>query len=153
MAYITRLKDLMNTLSNHKKDTVFVCERSTDTDHYVFAKMLYESGKIREIDWQIYQQYVYTFTDKYKVNGVVYVKTQPEICLERIKKRNRSGEEVVPLDYLRNCHNYHTHWLEEPEWESKVFTLDSTPDTNDDSYWIEQEKNITKFITKMQRKY
>ena len=149
MAYITRLKDLMQAVNSpppQGKTNVFICERSTDTDHYVFAKMLYQSGKIREMDWQIYQQYIQTFTDQYQVSGVIYVQTDPEKCLQRIHTRARSGEEVVPLEYLQDCHQYHQDWLTSSSWENKVFTIDSTPDKDDNYYWLEQEDKIVKFI-------
>ena len=32
---------------------ILVTERSIDTDHYVFAQMLYNDGKISNLDWKI----------------------------------------------------------------------------------------------------
>ena len=53
--------------------------------------MLYDDGKISPLDWQIYQQYIQTFTDQSKVDALVYVRTSPETCQERIQVRDRDG--------------------------------------------------------------
>ena len=39
------------------------------------------------------------------------MKTEPEICLQRIIKRDRKGE-TISLDYLKKCHSYHNDWLD-----------------------------------------
>ena len=33
---------------------------------------------------------------------IIYIKTDPEICKSRINKRNRDGEDSIPLDYLNS---------------------------------------------------
>ena len=38
--------------------------------------------------------------------------TDPKICFDRIKKRSRTGESNIPLDYLENCHKYHNDMLD-----------------------------------------
>ena len=106
LAYITRLKKIMEAQQKKSNpNQIFISERSVDTDHYVFAKMLYDDGKISELDWQIYQQYIQNFSQASKVDAVIYVSTAPEKCLERINIRNRTGESNISLDYLQGCHH------------------------------------------------
>ena len=105
MAYITRINLIKNM--NFPPDSIVVSERSIYTDREIFAKMLYESGDIGEIEYQIYLKY---FED-IKLDGIIYVKTTPDICLKRIEKRNRKGEETIPLCYLANCHSFHEKWI------------------------------------------
>lgn len=112
LAYITRLKKLLEALKKYSSSTVLVTERSIETDHFVFAKMLFDDGKISPLDWQIYQQYIQTFTDQSKVDALVYVRTSPETCQERIHIRDREGESNIGLEYLQSCHNYHEKWLQ-----------------------------------------
>jgi len=132
MAYITRLRKLIHTIET-SPDSIYICERSLETDKYVFAKMLYDSGKIREIDWVIYNYWFNTFSDKIKTNLVVYINTNPVICYERIKSRGRAGEESIPLEYLENCHKYHEEWLEN---KTDIITLNGNVNfkENIDSY-------------------
>ena len=44
------------------------------------------------------------------MNGIIYVKTDPEICQKRIGIRSREGE-TIPLEYSVKCHNYHENWI------------------------------------------
>ena len=111
MAYITRLRKLLQVLENNS-NKIIICERSIYTDKYVFAKMLYQQGHINEIEWQTYNYWFDTFKEKTKLNMVIYVNTNPEICFERIKKRNRTGESNIPIDYLKHCHRLHNEWLD-----------------------------------------
>ena len=121
MAYITRLRKLIQAVELHPND-IFICERSLETDKYVFAKMLYDNKKIREIDWTIYNYWFNTFLEKYQTDLIMYIQTSPEICHKRIDLRNRKGEENIPLDYLQMCHSYHEKWLETSN--VKILTLD-----------------------------
>ena len=148
LAYITRLKKLLEALKTYPSTTVLVTERSIDTDHYVFAKMLYDDGKISPLDWQIYQQYIQTFTDQSKVDALVYVRTSPETCQERIQVRDRDGESNICLEYLQSCHTYHENWLHRHSAtnSSGLLTIDSSPDRSNRDYWNKQLALIDNFV-------
>lgn len=113
LAYITRLRKLLDVLEKSNKDNVIICERSIYTDKYVFAKMLYQQGYINEIEWKTYNYWFDTFREKTLPNTIIYVKTDPEICSNRVKKRNRNGESSIAIEYLNHCHNLHEEWLNE----------------------------------------
>ena len=108
MAYITRLKKLRDALSENYD--IIITERSVLTDKYVFAKMLYNSGKISKIEYDIYNRWFNEFLKDLPKQHIIYLKTTPSIAYERVKKRARKGEEI-PLDYLDKCHHYHENWL------------------------------------------
>ena len=124
MAYISRLailresvRDIMSKI--HKQSScennkyIIITERSLYTDKYVFAKMLYDQGKIEDVKYQIYLNWFDEFAKDFPVNDVIYVNTDPKKCYERIHKRARVGEEVIPLAYLTSCHDYHNAFLDE----------------------------------------
>ena len=125
MAYISRLtilretvRDIMNkvSLQNNKNENdkyIIITERSLYTDKFVFAKMLYDQGKIEDVMYQIYLNWFDEFAKDFPVNDVIYVNTEPTKCYERIHKRARVGEEVIPLAYLTACHDYHNGFLDE----------------------------------------
>jgi len=117
MAYISRLTILRQTIKNiiHDKinQYIIITERSLYTDKHVFAKMLYDQGKIEDVCYQIYLNLFEEFANDFPINYVVYVNTNSEKCYQRIHKRARDGEEVIPLTYLTNCHNYHETFLDE----------------------------------------
>ena len=64
--------------------------------------MLYDDNKIEEVNYQIYLKWFDEFAQETKLDGIIYVHTEPTVCYDRIKKRSRTGEESIPLDYLEN---------------------------------------------------
>jgi len=106
MAFISRLSILKKAMKENE-NSVIISERSLFTDKYVFAKMLHDQQKIEDVNYQIYLKWFDEFANEFPVQHVIYVNTNPEICHERIHKRSRKGEEVIPLSYLIDCHQYH----------------------------------------------
>ena len=111
MAYISRLAILKDAILKNPGATI-ITERCLYTDKFVFAKMLFDSGYIELINYKIYSQWFDTFALDYPIDKVIYVKTAPEICFNRIVKRSRNGESNIPLEYLSNCHKYHNNMLD-----------------------------------------
>jgi deoxyadenosine/deoxycytidine kinase len=118
MAYVSRLKVFRDMLKHVKKlnilnkKIVFVTERTLYTDKMVFAEMLYDSGNIEYINYQVYLQLFDTSSEEVPLNKVVYIKTIPETCYSRILKRSREGESNISLEYLTNSSKYHDVMLE-----------------------------------------
>jgi deoxycitidine kinase len=49
--------------------------------------------------------------EKLHLSGIIYLRTKPETCFERLQRRARSEEATVPLDYLQSLHQRHEDWL------------------------------------------
>ena len=146
MAYISRLKILRDTIRNHpERPITIITERSLNTDKMVFAKMLYDSGKIEHINYQIYLSWFDTFSAEYPVQKHIYVKTNPEICHKRIHIRSRNGEDNIPIDYLVSCGEYHDDMMEMVEGDKLVLdgNVDIYENTEVLSEWID---TIRRFI-------
>jgi len=109
MAYISRLA-LLRNIVRENPDAIIITERSVFTDREVFAKMLYDEGKIEEVDYQIYLKWFDEFIEEIPITGLIYVTTTPEKSKERVDLRARAGESI-PLSYLQRCHNYHETWI------------------------------------------
>jgi len=92
---------------------VHILERSVYSDRYCFAKNCYEMGVMSALEWKLYQEWfewlVYNYTQK--PHGFIYLKTDPEVCYQRLLKRNRSEESTVDLEYLKMLHEKHENWL------------------------------------------
>ena len=153
MAYVSRIKVLRDTLKTIKtdiedKNIIIITERSLYTDKMVFAKMLYDTKKIEHVNYQIYLNWFDTFSDEFPVNKVVYVKTSPDKCYQRIVKRSRTGEENIPLDYLASCSNYHDNMLDKQNLE--CVCLDQLIlDGNVDIY--ENENQVNEWINEIEK--
>jgi deoxyadenosine/deoxycytidine kinase len=142
MAYISRLalmqQQIKDILDNHhlvpdeirqNKYYIFT-ERSLCTDREIFAKMLYDQGKIEDVNYQIYLKWFNHFA--YLPDAYVYIETHPDICLERISKRARDGEDTISIDYLTTCHVYHDKMFENIREKGKkdILVLNGDKDNN-----------------------
>jgi len=85
MAYISRL-NLLKTTVEKNPGAIIISERSLYTDKFVFAKMLYDTGKIEDVSYQIYNKWFDAFVKDFPICGVIYVETDPDICHQRIAK-------------------------------------------------------------------
>ena len=120
MAYISRLSLFKKALE--KNYDIIITERSIFTDKNVFAKMLYDTKMIDNVEFQIYNKWFDEFSDIIKKIKTVYIRTTPEISEQRINNRSRVGE-TISLDYIKNCHYYHEIWLNTPDNIEKGNTL------------------------------
>ena len=126
MAYISRLDILRKAVKANPNGIIFT-ERSLFTDKNVFAQMLYDDKKINDIDFQIYNKWFHSFIDEVPISGIVYIKTNPETCCDRVEKRARKGESI-PLEYLTKCSQYHDNWIIDKESETQKLLLDGNVD-------------------------
>ena len=78
-----------------------------------FAKNCFEMGVMTELEWDLYKQWFSWLVDNYTVkpSGFIYLQTEPEVCLSRLKMRQREEESPVGLEYLKRLHNKHEAWL------------------------------------------
>ncbi|KPP58170.1 deoxyguanosine kinase, mitochondrial-like, partial [Scleropages formosus] len=94
---------------------VQVFERSVYSDRYIFALTLFELGSINATEWAVYQSWhsflLEQFGQRLELEGIIYLKAPPQICLERLKRRDRDEEKGVKLDYLEKLHDQHENWL------------------------------------------
>ena len=144
MAYISRLAALKQAIRKYdgQQGMIFVTERSLYTDKYVFAKMLFDSGKIEDVNYQIYCKWFDVFAEnECQIDKIIYVKVDPFICSIRIKGRGRIGESEIPLEYLASCHCYHEMMMEVLHETDTLFVDGQQKIVN----WI---NNINSFLEK-----
>jgi len=132
MAFVSRLAGLREIVkANPDKNIVIITERSLYTDKEIFAKMLYDQGKMSDVEHQIYLTLFDEFASEFEVNKVVYIRTDPINCHQRINVRAREGEELIPLAYLEECHKYHEEFL---DLDRGLFKDQMILDGNNDIY-------------------
>lgn len=54
----------------------------------------------------------------------MYLRTEPEVCHERMVRRARSEEAAVPLDYLKRLHDKHEQLAEDMSRFTRVLRVD-----------------------------
>lgn len=133
MAYITRLSKLRKALKSNPH-SVIITERSLYTDKYVFAKMLFEDDKIEMVNYKLYMAWFDEFIQDIPETTFIYIKTNPEVCFNRIQIRARQGEENIELTYLEKCDQYHNDFIHEmkskitSDSNFNVHTINGNPD-------------------------
>jgi len=125
MAYISRLALLRQTVrENAGRCRVIITERSVETDRNIFAKMLYDCGDIAQDEYAIYNMWFDEFVRDLPVAGLVYIRADPETCMQRITNRGREGE-TIPLEYVQKCHDYHEAWINGTTMTCKKLVIDA----------------------------
>lgn len=108
-AFITRILNQEQRVEMSSAQS-FLFERSIYSDRYCFAKNCFEMGTMEPIEWDLYCSW-FEWLDRSQIDGFVYLQTDPTICYERMLKRSRAEEAVVPLEYIERLHNKHEDWL------------------------------------------
>lgn len=135
---LTRMKKMMCNDTNR----ICIHERSIFTDKNIFAKTLFDDGTMENIEYKV-------FTDWYEnistniirdIKGIIYLNVDPSLCYERIKKRNRTSENMISIDYLKKLHENHEQWLQ--KCNIPVLTINN----NDEDDVV----TITKFINSIE---
>lgn len=111
-AFTMEMFTLMCRVQEHmreqqKKHGYVVMERSIYSGYYCFALNSYMQGFMDELEWEIHKNW-FDYLVKDRCNhphGFIYLRTSPERAYERTKKRNRQGEETIPLGYLQQIHD------------------------------------------------
>ena len=129
MAYISRLSILKKAIEENP-EAIIITERCLYTDKFVFAKMLYDDNLIEDIEYQIYLKWFDDFIDINQLYKIVYLKTDPQICYQRINKRKRDGESAISIEYLEKCDKYHNEMIDNRTCE--LLQIDSNVDTDVD---------------------
>lgn len=143
MAYISRLAILKRAIKDGFD--IIISERSLDTDRNIFAKMLYDDGKISEVEYQIYMKWFDEFKKDFPEELIIYVKTTPIVAHTRVALRGRKGENI-PFEYMQRCHAYHEHWIC-PIHSRRVCEIDGDIDTNEHPHTIHRwKKKIDEFL-------
>jgi deoxyadenosine/deoxycytidine kinase len=105
--YLAEPVNTWNTIKDSKGNTILA--KFYENQHkYAFSFQM--MAKIEEINYQIYNKWFDEFVNDVPLSGIIYVKTDPTKCLERVLIRNREGE-TIPLEYLEMCSAYHQIWL------------------------------------------
>ena len=134
MAYISRLSLIRSALKKNYR--IIIVERSIYTDSVVFAKMLFDDKKIEEIEYKIYLKWFDEFIDDFPPTRFVYMRAEPTVSYQRVLLRARSGE-IIPLDYLQNCHAYHENWLMNLPDTEQLLILNANSELSDSlEHWL-----------------
>jgi deoxyadenosine/deoxycytidine kinase len=150
-AFMSRLKGIIDSVSTLKEREPgvrvhIIAERSLRTDA-LFFRNLYESGVVREVEWDVYQAFFPVICTKSmeKETVMVYLNTSPGQCYDRVNKRHRKAETTtdseegcgITEDYLTSLGAQHDRMVKEFRDQSGNTVIDMDFEANMDESQIE----------------
>lgn len=84
-------------------------ERSPIDCKYVFNQISYEDKNLTEEELNIFNDVYHKIG--WKPDIFIYLRTTPEVCFERMNKRNRDCEKNVSLEYLKKIHEKYEEFM------------------------------------------
>ena len=126
MVFTTQEKLIENTLQQFPECEIIISERSIDAGKNVFTEMLsLNNDCINIVEHQIYNLLINN--SKFKLYASIYIDINPDVCIQRILKRGRPGENQIQIEYLQQCDYYYRNWLidkrELYQYPEKVFIV------------------------------
>jgi deoxyadenosine/deoxycytidine kinase len=96
----------MSILKSFLDKDGLIWERSPESSREVFWKMLNQGTPEEE---RIYKY----FYEKYSWSPDIhiYIRTDPEICLQRILSRNQTGDTRIDMEYISKVHMYYENYV------------------------------------------
>ena len=144
-AFLTRIQKKNREYEDGKLN---ITERSVFSDRHVFASMLKADGLINEIEWKYYTNWYNWLVPAFDIKPelYIYLRCSPERSYDRLKKRQRSEESTVPLDYLRRLHEYHENWLlNEKDTPVCILNVDDDFEKNKETFY-RMASNLEKYM-------
>jgi len=103
--------------ATHREHLPTVCDRGLLGDQ-AFARVAYEAGNISEMDYEIYLDMM---KDYRHISGItLYLICSPEVCLTRIRHRQRDSESDITLEYLESIQRAHFDAIVESMVRGKI---------------------------------
>jgi deoxyadenosine/deoxycytidine kinase len=103
-------------------------DRTIYEDVEIFARTLYDIGRMSEMDYKNYRLLFSTMIDYLrKPDLIIFLSAPVEKLLKRIQKRGRDYELIIDPDYLKQLNDAYERWIEEAERanEFKIFRVDT----------------------------
>jgi|UniRef100_A0A6C0BQ52 deoxyadenosine/deoxycytidine kinase len=125
----TRFKKILDTIRMYSsQNKIILCERSILTDKHIFVAAALELGSLNKMEAEVFNNLynICLYSTHMKVDSIVYLQCDPTISYERLKKRNRKGEESVHFDYIKLLHEKHEDWLINKKSDIPIYVVDNT---------------------------
>ena len=124
------------------KTDVIVLERSSHANK-IFATVMYEYNRLNNTEWKMYNEIFEYLTFRMpKIDGIIYLDCDIEKSMNRLKQRNRNGEENVDIDYQNALRNAHIKWVNELETNLNQSQNHQNENENKDKYCDEFESHL-----------
>ena len=95
-----------------KDDHSVILDRTLYEDGEIFARNLHAIGNMTDRDYENYKQLFNTLINYLpKPDLMIYLRSDVDFLIERIKKRSRDFETTIPKEYLLQLNDYYEDWI------------------------------------------
>jgi deoxyadenosine/deoxycytidine kinase len=106
-----------------KYDKSIIVDRTFYEDGEIFAKNLYEIGKINDTDYGTYMELYNLLTNVLpKPDIMIYMQADVDFLYNRITDRSRNYENSISKEYLSQLNKYYEDWIKRYK-ESKLLII------------------------------
>jgi deoxyadenosine/deoxycytidine kinase len=124
-------------------EKTIVQDRTIYEDAHIFAKSIYEIGKMSQRDWDNYQELFAEMTHYLrKPDLIVYLQASTDSLVWRIKKRGRDYEQSIDLEYLHLLNIHYDRWIASLEKSGEFPVIRLDVDENDFVKDLEFRKSL-----------
>lgn len=138
-AFHDRVVENIKVFESNPNADFYILERSPFTDT-LFMEMLHESNIVDSLEMQHYREWwkLWMRVMPYSPDYFLYLKPDVEVCMNRLRKRNRDGETGVDKEYQQSLEQKHNLFFENgyinvlPDKQAKVIRLYTNENFRDD---------------------
>lgn len=117
LAMLSRLEQVAH--HNNSYRTVF-SERGPWSDASVFGRTMHRRGQLTDEEMHVYSCWAQALRHGSvlglpSLSGIVYMRSSPNVCAQRIKVRGRPSEMSIGMDYLSELHDAHERYIQEQQ--------------------------------------
>lgn len=112
-----QLYAMLTLAENHQAENppsvVKIMERSIFSCIFCFLKANYIMGRIDQTKCEVLKQWFEFVSNRIKMDLdlIIYIRTSPDILMNRIRARNRIEERGIQPDFINLLHRCHEEWL------------------------------------------
>jgi deoxyadenosine/deoxycytidine kinase len=128
-----KLVQNQNIHQNKDKKIKIFLERSIYSSFHVFTENSHDDSGLNKAEYDILKEYFKFFTNELNRKSIderltknlnelesnstklpfklIYIRSNPSVCYDRLKTRNRSSEHLIDLKYLENIHKKYEKWV------------------------------------------
>ena len=134
-----------------KSNVIVLMERSPYFIKNVFVEKALEDTTISKEEYNNIHKLHKTTDELWQPNAYIYLRSDPEMCYNRIKKRGRESEKNIKLEYIKRIHELHEEKYKDAfENNKNIIVIDAENKTIPDICSEIVSSNIyTEIVTKL----
>jgi deoxyadenosine/deoxycytidine kinase len=100
-------------LTHENRHEITIVDRSLLASQNCFVKMQYQEGNLSQLEFDLFNEQARMIRTllPHKLNGIIYLRSTPEVAQQRTMVRNRDLKDGVEISWFQNLHNVHEEWL------------------------------------------